>query len=333
MLKVLTDLDGVSGNEKAVRDIIFAEVSPFCSEIKTDSMGNLICFKKGRKGGKTVLLSAHMDEVGFIITKITDEGFLKFETVGGVEPKILLSQVVRKGDLKGIISLKAVHLLTKEEREKAFSESELFIDIGAKSKEEAEKVVSLGDYFAFDSEYISQGDMIKAKALDDRVGCTVLIDALKKEWDANLICTFVVQEEVGLRGAKAAVYGLKPDFAIVVEGTTCNDLPEIKDYQRVTEFGGGVAISVMDSASVGDCELISKIINVADTNKIKWQYKASTRGGNDVGAISISGGGIKTASISVPCKYIHSSVSCMNKNDYLSCKELIEKIIENAEEI
>ncbi len=333
MLKLLTETDGVSGNEEAVRDIIFAEVSPFCSETKIDSMGNLICFKKGRKGGKTVLLSAHMDEVGFIITKITDEGFLKFETVGGIEPKILLSQMVRKGDLKGIISLKAVHLLTKEERDKVFSESELFIDIGAKSKEEAEKVVSVGDYFAFDSEYISQGDMIKAKALDDRVGCAALIDALKKEWDANLICTFVVQEEVGLRGAKAAVYGLKPDFAIVVEGTTCNHMPGIPEEKRVTRFGGGVAVSIMDMGSVANRELVSKITAIAEENKINWQYKASVKGGNDAGAISISEGGIKTASLSVPCKYIHSSVSAMNKNDYQSCKELIEKIIENAEEI
>ncbi len=333
MLKILTDLDGVSGNEKAVRDIILNEISPFCTEIKTDNMGNLICFKKGKLGGKTALLSAHMDEVGFIISKITEEGFLKFETVGGIETSILLSQKVRKGDLKGVISLKAIHLLSKEEREKPFKESELFIDIGAKSKIEAEKYVSVGDYFAFDSEYISQGDMIKAKALDDRVGCCILIDALKKDWDANLICTFVVQEEVGLRGAKAAAYDLKPDFAIVVEGTSCNDLPDVKDYQRVTCFGGGVAISIMDSGSVANSALVSKITRLADDNKIKWQYKASTRGGNDAGAISISGGGIKTVSLSVPCKYIHSSVSCMNKNDYLSCLSLTQKILENAEEI
>ncbi len=333
MLKILTETDGVSGNEAAVREIIKREIKGYCDEIIIDSMGNMICKKYGNPNGKTVLLSAHMDEVGFIITKITDDGYLKFESVGGIDTKILLSQCVRINGIKGIISLKAVHLSTKEEREKIFKEKDLFIDIGAKSKAEAEKYVMVGDYCAFDSEYIEFGDMIKAKALDDRTGCAVLIDMLKKDTEINLICNFVVQEEVGLRGARVAINGLKPDFAIVVEGTTCNDLTGIPDEKRVTKSGGGAAISVMDYSSTADCEIVEALINVAKSNRIPWQYKASIRGGNDAGAISIAGGGIKTASVSVPCRYIHSPVSAMNKNDFIACRRLIEKFLEYAEEM
>lgn len=333
MLKILTETDGVSGNEEKVRGIIKKEVTPYCDEITVDSMGNMICRKYGEKNKPTVLLSSHMDEVGFIISKITDDGYLKFESVGGIDPKILLSQKVRLNGISGIISLKAVHLSTKEEREKAFKESDLFIDIGAKSKAEAEKYVMVGDYCAFESEYIEFGDMIKAKALDDRAGCAILIDMLKKETKLNLICTFVTQEEVGLRGAKVAARGIKPDFAIVAEGTTCNDLTGVSVERRVTKSGGGAAISVMDYSSTANPEMVKILTEIADKNNIPWQYKASVRGGNDAGSISISAGGIKTASISVPCRYIHSPVSAMNKNDFYACRDLIGKFLEYAEEM
>lgn len=333
MLKILTETDGVSGNEEKVRELIKKEVAPYCDEITVDSMGNMICRKYGDKGKPTVLLSAHMDEVGFIISKITDDGYLKFESVGGIDPKILLSQKVRLNGINGIISLKAVHLSTKEEREKAFKESDLFIDIGAKDKAEAEKYVTVGDYCAFCSEYIEFGNMIKAKALDDRAGCAILTEMLKKETKLNLICTFVTQEEVGLRGAKVAAYGIKPDFAIVAEGTTCNDLTGVSDERRVTKSGGGAAISVMDYSSTANPKLLKILTEIADKNNIPWQYKASVRGGNDAGSVSISGGGIKTASISVPCRYIHSPVSVMNKNDFYACRDLIGKFLEYAEEM
>ena len=334
MLKLLTETDGVSGDEERVRELIRSQVEPYCSSIEVDSMGNLICRKNGKVGKKTILLSAHMDEVGFIIKKITDDGYLSFESVGGIYPKILLSQQVSVNGVNGVISLKAVHLSTKEEREKPFKEDDLFIDIGAKSKAEAEKYVTVGDYCAFKSEYHEFGeDMVKAKALDDRAGCAILMDILKKETSVNLICCFVVQEEVGLRGAKTALYGLNPDFAIVVEGTTCNDLTGVSDERRVTKCGGGAAISVMDYSSVANSELLNMLVDTAEKNNIKWQYKASVRGGNDAGAISISGGGVKTASVSIPCRYIHSSVSVMNKGDYEAVRCLIDKFIEQAEEM
>lgn len=334
MLKILTQTDGVSGNEEKIREIIRGEAYKYCDSVEIDPMGNLICRKNGSPGRKTVLLSAHMDEVGFIINKITDDGYLKFDTVGGIDPKILLSQQIRINGLNGVISLKAVHLTTKEEREKPFGLEDLFIDIGAKSKAEAEKYVTVGDYCAFKSEYEEFGEgMIKAKALDDRAGCAILMEMLKKETDLNLICTFVTQEEVGLRGSKTAAYGLKPDFAIVVEGTTCNDLSGVSAERQVTKCGGGAAISVMDYSSVADEGLLKMLIETAEENNINWQYKASIRGGNDAGSISISGGGIRCASVSVPCRYIHSSVSVMSKSDYFAVCDLVGKFIDKAEEM
>ncbi len=333
MLKILTECDGVSGNEDAVREIIRREAMKYADKITVDPLGNLICEKRGAAGAKTVLLSAHMDEVGFIVTKITEDGYLRFDTVGGIDTKILLSQKVKINNLSGVISFKAIHLQSKEEREKMFSINDLFIDIGAKSKEEAEKFVTVGDYCTFDSNYFEQGDMIKAKALDDRAGCAILLEMLKKETKVNLICFFVTCEEIGLRGARAAISGYHPDFAIVAEGTTCNDLTGVPDEQRVTKFGGGAAISVMDYSSKASDELIEILTGIAKKSNIPWQFKASVRGGNDAGAISLAHGGIKTASISVPCRYIHSPVSAMNKKDFYACRDLIGKFLEYAGEI
>jgi len=240
---------------------------------------------------------------------------------------------VRCGDVRGVISLKAIHLVEGDERDKIPKENELYIDIGASSKEDAEKYVKAGDYFAFDSDYVCQGDMIKAKALDDRVGCALLMEMLKRDWNCNLICAFVTCEEIGHLGAISALENIEADYALVIEGTSCNDMAGVPDEKRVTNFGGGIAISVMDYGSVANPELVEKLIDVAEKNSVKWQYKASVRGGNDARVISTRKGGIKTASLSVPCKYIHSPISIMNKNDFESGLKLVEKFLEVAEEI
>ncbi|MBO4940918.1 MAG: M42 family metallopeptidase [Clostridia bacterium] len=331
MLRKLTNAFGVSGCETEVRDIIIEEIKDCGADFRIDNMGNLVAFKKAKKeNAKTVLLSAHMDEVGFIVTDITEDGYIKFETVGGIDARILISKRVKVNGRCGVIGLKPVHLASKEERKKMPKANELFVDIGAKDRTDAESVASKGDYFGFDSEYIEFGEMIKAKALDDRLGCAIMIEILKKEWDVNLVCTFNVQEEVGLRGAKIAAKGARPDFALVIEGTTCNDLPTVPKNLRVTKSGDGAAISVLDSASKADRDICDMLIKAAEKRNISWQYKASTAGGNDAGAISLLEGGIKTASISVPCRYIHSPVSVMHKSDFESCKELVEGFLEDC---
>lgn len=330
LLKRLTEAFGVSGYEKSVRDIIYEEIKNFCTDIEIDTMGNLCAFKSAKGGNvKKILLLAHMDEVGLIITDITDDGYLKFAAVGGIDPKVLISQRVIVNGISGVIALKAVHLTTAEEREKTITEKQLYIDIGAKDGQSAKKYVDKGDYCAFDSSYVEFGNQIKAKALDDRLGCAVMIEMLKKDWNVDLYCTFTVQEEVGLRGARVAIKGIKPDYAVVIEGTTCNDLSGVGEHLRVTKCGGGPAISVLDSASCADAELVKLLELSAKSHGIPYQFKASTAGGNDAGAIYIANGGIKTASVSVPCRYIHSPVSVMNKDDFKNCKDLIGAFLED----
>lgn len=333
MLKRLTECNAVSGMEAQLRQIIYSEIKEFCTKIETDSMGNLCVYKKGKGEGKSkpaVLLSAHMDEVGLVVTDITDDGYLKFDTVGGIDPGILISQRVVSGDVPGIIALKAVHLTTAKEREKPVTLKQLYIDIGAKDRQSAMKYISKGDCFAFESKYTEFGNQIKAKALDDRVGCAVMLEVLKQDWDCDLYCNFTVQEEVGLRGARIASRGINPDYAVVIEATTCNDLPGVGENVRVTKSGGGPAISVLDSASKADGGLIKMLEEIAVKHKIPHQFKASTAGGNDAGAICLTDGGIKTASVSVPCRYIHSPVCVMNKNDFESCKALIKAFLKDV---
>lgn len=318
-LKELTMINGVSGDEGRVRDFIFEHIKDNCDEIYKDNIGNLICVKHGRKSGKKVMLSAHMDEVGLIVSKVCDNGFLKFKSVGGIDTRVLISKKIQIGEKKvnGIIGAKAIHLQKKTERENVPEESDLYIDIGAKNKEEAEKYVSIGDYAAFNSEYTEFGDgFIKAKALDDRIGCSCLMSISKEQFDFDLYLVFTVQEEVGLRGARVAAQRIKPDIAIVIEGTTCSDVSGTKEKDYSTKAGGGAALSIIDRSTYYDKELTNALSMVAKENNIAYQFKQTASGGNDAGAIHISAGGIKTAAISVPARYIHSPSSVIKKDDY-----------------
>ena len=334
MLKVLTEAFGVSGYEAVVRDIIYKEIKDFCTEIKVDSMGNMSVFKKAKGGSnsKKVLLAAHMDEVGLVVTDITEGGYLKFAPIGGMDPKVFISQRVTIGDIKGVIALKAIHLTTAEERKKPVDINQLYIDIGAKDRADAEKYVSKGDYCAFDSKYEEFCGIIKAKALDDRVGCMIMIDMLKKDWDVDLYCNFTAQEEMGIRGAMVASRGIKPDYAIVLEGTTCNDLPKTNETMKVTRRGQGPALSVLDLASKANQELMDMLMATAKKYDIPYQFRASTVGMNDAGAICIADGGVKAASVSVPCRYIHSPVNVMSKKDFEDCERLVEAFLKELGE-
>lgn len=330
MIKKFTELDGVSSWEDNVREKILEEIKGYITSYRVDAMGNLIAYKeaKEKENALNIILSAHMDEVGLIITKITDEGMLKFDTLGGIEPGVLVSKKVRSDSLNGVIGIMPIHLSSKEEREKIPKIDNLFIDIGAVSKEDALKYVMPGDVFAFDSECIFFGNnMVKAKALDDRLGCLALIDALKDEYDCNLICLFNVQEETGLRGAKAAAFGLDADFAIVAESTTAGDVSKVPAHMMVTSLSQGAAISVMDSASIADKDLVEMLSFTAEENGITFQYKKAATGGNDAGAIHTANGGIRTVSISVPSRYIHSPSSVVSTDDFERVKTLIKAFL------
>lgn len=247
LLKRLTESRGVSGDEGEVRALIREEVVSLADQVYVDRIGNLIAVKKGRKLDKKVMLSAHMDEVGLIITGIGENGMLRFHTIGGMDERILVSKRVLIGPDKipGVIGAKAIHLQEPDERTKALKQSQLYIDIGMSSKEGAEKVVKLGDYVVFDSSYVEFGEgLVKAKALDDRVGCAIAVEMLRERYDFTLVAAFTVQEEVGLRGAEVAAYHIEPDLALVLEGTTCSDVADVEEHLQATRIGRGPALSI-----------------------------------------------------------------------------------------
>ncbi|MBM7582275.1 endoglucanase [Caldicoprobacter guelmensis] len=336
LLKMLTEVGGVSGDEGRVRQIIKQEISSFVDDIYTDKIGNLIAYKKGTKGGRKVMLCAHMDEVGFIITGIGEDGMLKFKTVGGIDPRVLVSKKVLIGEkgYPGVLGIKAIHLQEPEERQHAVKVKQMYIDIGATSKEDASQTVKPGDYAVFDSRYVEFGDnKVKAKALDDRAGCAVLIEVMKQKerYDFDLYACFSVQEEVGLRGAEVLGYSINPDIAIVVEATTCSDVPGVDEHLHTTLMGKGPAITIMDGASYANKELVEMLVNAAHKGGIPFQFKKGTAGGNDAGRIHLAREGVKTATVSIPCRYIHSPSSVMDLTDYGNTINLISAFLKGCE--
>ena len=336
LLEKLCRAGGISGDEGEVRNIILEEIRPYADEMKTDGLGNVIVFKKGKtKPKKKLMLSAHMDEVGFIVTDITDKGQLKFACVGGInDSAVFAKQVfVGKNKIPGAISCKPVHVLKADEKGKNPPAESLTIEIGAKSKEEALQYVSLGDSVIFDSPYENQGGRIIGKAIDDRFGCLVLIEMIKSELPFDMHFLFCVQEEIGLRGSTAAAYTVNPDSAIVIEATTAADLPGAEGEKKVCSVGGGAVVSFMDRATIYDKGYYDLAMDIGSEKNIAVQPKTMIAGGNDAGAIHRSRGGVRTIAVSVPCRYLHSSSSLISVSDaeavYEIVKELAAAIIKN----
>lgn len=335
LLKELTGLNGVSGNEDKVREFVIENIKPYCDDITVDSMGSVIAYKKGScHSGKTVMFCAHMDEVGFIVSDITDKGFVKFKEVGGIDERILLTQRVviqnENGDVPGVMGIKAVHLQTKAERGNVVSMDSMYIDIGAKDKKDAQKYVSKGDYIAFDSEYTEFGDgFVKAKAIDDRAGCAVMMELIKQSYKNDLYFCFSTQEEVGLRGSRVIAHRLNCDVAIVLESTTAADVPFTDEYLHCTTLGDGPVISIMDRASYSNKNLNKFVCNIADANGISYQFKRTINGGNDAGGIQATSSPVKVCAISLPTRYIHSPVSVAKLCDLENVLLLAQKVAEN----
>ena len=336
LIEKLCNLNGVSGNEGEVREFIINEIKDFADEITVDSMGNVIALKKGKSHEKKVMLAAHMDEVGFIISGFTDKGYLEFKKVGGIDNRVIISKKVHVGKDKipGIIGMKAIHLQKPSEREQVPETRTLFIDIGAKSKDEAMSKVKLGDYAAFATEFSLFGEgNIKAKAIDDRVGCAILIDAIKKPVLYDTYFCFNVQEEVGLRGARISAARVNADIALVLEATTCSDVYGCEEHEYSTECGGGVVITMRDRSAIVDENYRRSLENLALQYGIPFQNKRTATGGNDAGAIYISGSGVKTASLSVPCRYLHSPAGVAALSDIEATKQLVDAFLENIDNI
>ena len=328
MLKELCLLNGTSGDESAVKDYIISQIKDYC-DYKVDALGSIIAFKKGKKEpDKKVMICAHMDEVGFIITDITDDGYLKFAPVGGIDPRIVANRKIKINNVYGVVGLKPIHLLSSDEKDTAVNFKNLYIDIGAKDKADALKYVTLGDYAYFESNFYEFGDgFVKAKALDDRIGCMLMIELIKKELEYDTYFCFNVQEEVGLRGSKCTSFDVEPDVSVILESTTAADLCGVTGGDRVCVLGNGPVVSFMDGRTVYDKALYQLARKVAADNNIPCQTKTAIAGGNDAGAIQTSGKGSKVIAISLPSRYIHSSSSVVKMTDIDNTRKLLESLL------
>lgn len=334
LLKEITQLRGVSGDEGQVRKALQEVVTALCDEVHVDTMGNLFAVRDGADASLPhIMLAAHMDEVGFLIMSATEEGLLRIRPVGGVDPRVVVSKRVLVGEngTPGVIGAKAIHLQSSADMDRLLGYDSLYIDIGATTRTQAESLCPPGSYATFDSAYVEFGDRrVKAKALDDRVGCLALVRALREsKYPGKLTCVFTVQEEVGLRGARIAAYRTAPDLALVLEGTTCNDLGDVAPHLQVTQQGKGVALTVMDRSVIANGKLLRAIQATADAQGIAWQYKQFVAGGTDAGAIHQSRGGVPCAVLAVPCRYIHSACSTAHLGDIEAQQALLLACLES----
>lgn len=320
LLKELCELNGVSGDEGAVRDFIRAQAQPYADSIRTDALGNLIVFKKGKKAtGNRLLLAAHMDEVGLIVTRATEDGFLRFDFVGGVDRRVALGKPVVLGPQKipGVIGMKAIHMLSKEDMKKVPKTESLYIDIGASSREEAEEMAEPGTYGAFvcEGEPLGNG-FFKAKAIDDRVGCAIMLKLLQEELPLDVTFAFTAQEEVGTRGAFAAAFSVTPEVALVLETTTAADSPAVEEHRKVCAPGKGPVISYMDGSTIYDRGLFEDLRRLAEDNHIPWQTKEYLAGGNDARTIQRTKAGVRVAAMSAAVRYLHAPASVGSTADF-----------------
>ncbi len=326
-LEELTNIYGVSGDEGRVRKYIKGVLDGMGLPHRTDTMGNLIVHKEGP--GRRVMVCAHMDEVGMIVHGILDNGLIAYSQAG-LDPRVVVSKrvVIGRDDVEGVIGAKAIHLQSRAEFARALPHDELFIDIGAKDKDDAKKYVKLGDRVCFTTKFERIGeDTVKAKALDDRVGCAILLELLAKEYACDFWGVFTVQEEVGLRGAKAAVATARPDVALVLEGTTANDMPKAKEHEHVTRMGCGPAITFMDTGTVTRPKMFRALRETAKEAGIPYQIRQGNRGGTDGGAINKALDGCVVGGISVPCRYIHSPASLASVRDIENALKLADAFL------
>ncbi|MBE6687950.1 MAG: M42 family metallopeptidase [Ruminococcaceae bacterium] len=330
LLKELCDAKGVSGNDDEVKNIIIREIKPYCERLYVDKVGNLIAYKKGEKTPKNkMMFSAHTDEVGLMITGILDDGTLTFEPVGGIDSRVLSAKRVRVGELPGVICSKPIHCKTAEERKKATPYRELVIDIGANSKKQAQQYVKIGDTVTFFTEFAKFGEnKIKAKALDDRLGCWLMCNLIKCETKYDAYFAFTQCEEVGCRGAMSAAAHIKPDIGVILETTTAADISGVSGDKRVCLQDGGAVLSIIDNGTVYDRNIYNAAVECAERSGIKWQTKTYVSGGNDSRAVQRAGNGAKVLAVSAPCRYLHTPSCVVDLRDAENMQELCLKLIE-----
>lgn len=320
LIRRLTEAYGPSGAEDPVREVIRKEVAPYVDETRVDALGNLIAHKKGN--GKKVMLDGHMDEIGLMVTHIDENGFLRFGTIGGVNPYASLAQRVVFGNgTVGVIGNERV------DEPKDMKMEKLFIDIGASSKKEAEAKVRVGDSCAFLQPFVDMGGRVIAKAMDDRIACAIIIETLKGlKTDHDIYAVFATQEEVGLRGARAAAFGIEPDLGIALDVTPTGDTP--KGRNANVSLGKGAAIKAMDRSLICTPAVKNYMVKVAEEKGIKYQIEVLDMGGTDAGAIQMTKAGIPAGVISIPCRHVHSPCEMVDMGDVQACVALAKALCE-----
>lgn len=335
-LEKLSNACGVTGREEEVRNLMKKFLKPYVDEVKEDKLGNVIGIKQGKKNAPKVMLAAHMDEIGLLIKTISKEGFLRFAKMGGIDDRILLAQKVivytEKGALHGIIGSKPPHIQKEEERKKVITYDDLFIDIGARNLEEAKKMgVKIGNPIGFDIKFVKVGkNIVIGKAFDDRVGCAVMVEAMKrlKKTDCTVYAVGTIQEEVGLRGATTAAFGIYPDIGIALDVTIAGDVPGVKETEAPIRMRKGPSIEVADAGLITHPKVLSLLIDVAEKNKIPYQLETGLPGATDAARISLTREGVPCGVISVPTRYIHSPASMLCLDDAEKTVKLVVAVIQ-----
>lgn len=329
-IQQLSGIDGVSGDEGAVREYILEQIKDYC-DCQVTPLGNLVAVKKGRRAPqRRWLFSAHMDEVGFLITHITEDGYLKFTNVGGIDERVLIGKPVRiNGSVYGVVGTKAVHIMSQEERDAAPKFSDMYIDIGASSRQEATERVQVGDCGTFCTEFFSFGDgYFKGKALDDRAGCALLIALAQSDLPYDCTLLFSVQEETGLAGATAAGHQLQPEIAIAVENTTAADVGGVPKESQVCRLGNGPVLPFTETVTKYDRQLVQYAKQVAQEKQIPHQVKEGAYGGTEARAFQTAGCGARVMAVSLPCRYLHSPACVLQERDLEPTLALLKGMLE-----
>jgi endoglucanase len=335
LLEKLSNACGVSGDEQALRDLLKQELAPYVDEMWTDAIGNLI-MRKGN-GPVKVMLDAHMDEVGYCVGSITDEGYLRLKKMGGLDDRVLPGRQVwiSQQRIPAVLGAKAWHLCSAEERGKVIPFDQMYADLGAKSRQEVEELgIEPGTpvYFATTFEHYSD-KVVKGKAFDDRSGCAVLSEILMQHSypGITLYAAFTVQEEVGLRGARIAAYNLNPDVALALEGTGSANGAGVDPFDTITNMGEGPAISLMDNSGIPNLRVWEELVRVAKANNIRYQHRRIVGGGTDAGGIALQRNGIPVCTVSTPCRYIHTHAALLNLDDLYGAVNLVHHFLLSVE--
>lgn len=337
-LAKLSNACGVTGRENEVRELMIRLMTPYTDEIVVDRLENVIAVKKGKEKSPKIMLAAHMDEVGLMVKTITKDGFLQFAKMGGIDDRILPAQRVtvfsKKRTFAGIIGSKPPHIQKEEERKKIIASDELFIDIGAESKDDASAMgVSVGDPVGFDVKYVQlDKDVVVGKAFDNRAGCVTMVEALRilEKTDFTIYAVGTVQEEVGLRGAGAAAFSVDPDLAIALDVTIAGDTPGVKEFDTSVKMGKGPALTITDSGMITSSKILRWLLDSAEEEKIPYQIETGLMGSTDAARISLTRQGIPCGNISMPVRYIHSPVGMLCLKDIENCAKLTVAAIQRT---